>query len=191
MKRSLPGLLAATICISTIAAPPANEKEALSVEIVRLMNNMHWRRMIAISLERGDTQSLAKRAAVITAEQRACIDRQYTEDAILALIATSYEQVYSSSQVVAEINGFAESSGGQKILANVADRSKQVGARAAAEGLKPELLLTPQEQRYFELFSGSAAGREYLEARRRLPTIQRELLSEFAVSVQGKCGLKS
>jgi len=190
MKRCLLIVLAVIVCTSARAVPPANEQEALSVEISRVLNNLHWRRMIATSLQRGDTQALAKRAAGITEEQRVCVDHEYTEDAVLALVATSYARVYSSSQTVAEINGFVESTGGQKILTAVAEQTKQVGARAAGESLRPELVLSPYEQKYFELFAASTAGREYLEARRKLPTIQRELFAQFAVSVQSRCGIK-
>lgn len=191
IKHHLLGVLAVTLTVGAVAAPPTNEKVALTVEIARLVNNLHWRQMISTSLQRGDTQAPAKRAISLTEEQRACVDREYTEDAVLALIVASYEKVYSTSQVVAEVNGFVESTGGQKILATVAEQTKQVGARAAGEKLKPELVLTPQEKKYFELFAASTAGREYLEARRRLPTIQRELFAQFAVSVQSKCGIRT
>lgn len=170
------------------AEPPKTEREAVEIEIQRMLETLHWRNMIAISLARGDIQRAAKRDAT-SEQQQTCIDAEYTEEAILNIIAAAYARIYTSSQVLAEINDFFQRSGGQKILSNIAAQSKLVGARVAAEQLVPELVLTPVEQKEFELFAASTAGRQYLEARRRLPTIQRELLAEFAVAVQGKCGV--
>ena len=189
MNKTFLGALAIAASVGAFAAPPANEKEALSVEIARLLVNLHWRNMIAISLQRGDIQSAAMRTKGITEAQSSCVRREYNEDALMALVATSYERVYSSSQVVADVNAFVESTGGQKIIASIAEQAKLHGARVAAENLKPELVLSPQEMNYFDLFAASTAGREYLEARRRLPPIQRELLAGFAAAALARCGV--
>ncbi len=182
----MPLFVVALACSAT--ALPTTEREAVELEIQRMLETLHWKNMISISLERGDTQRAAKRGAT-SEQQQTCVDAEYTEEKILNVIAASYARIYTSSQVLAEINDFFQRPGGQKILSNVAAQSKLVGSRVAAEQLRPELVLTPVEQKEFELFAASTAGRQYLEARRRLPTIQRELLAEFAVAVQGKCGI--
>lgn len=187
-SRLAPLILLVVALACSAANPPASEREAVEIEIQRMIETLHWRNMIAISLQRGDTQKAAKRDAT-SEQQLACVDAEYTEEALLNVIATSYARIYTSSQVLAEINDFFQRPAGQKILSNVAEQSKHVGARVAAEQLRPELILTPVEQKEFELFAASTAGRQYLEARRRLPTIQRELLAEFALAAQGKCGV--
>ncbi len=120
----------------------------------------------------------------ITDVQNTCIDTAYTEDALYALITASYERVYRNSRIVAEINDFVESSGGQKILAAIEEKSKQIGGKAAAEQLRSELVLSATEEKHFELFARSTVGKVYLEATRILPIVQKLLLSQFALAAK-------
>lgn len=180
-----PQILAVALSVATSFAVAST---SLQAEINKLMGVMGWPDMARIALQRGDLQKAAK-AKLAGPDKAACIDKQYTEQRVLAEISAGYAEVYTDPAIVAETSKFMSSPGAKKILAAVASRAPAAGAGTAYEENKSSAWnsLTSEERDRFTAFANSPAGKAYDEVRSRQIQAHQRRLARLANEIVAEC----